>query len=82
MKVGFGLQTFSLNRLLLTCTQSHYREVPRFGDFYGTGIDIWAGFEPIGSTEKKVWADYEQLLRLVFSCFQVQKNDNFFLKTL
>ena len=23
-------------------------------DFYGTGIEIWAGFGPIGSTEKKV----------------------------
>ena len=23
------------------------------GDFFGTGIEIWAGFEPIGSTEKK-----------------------------
>ena len=24
------------------------------GDFYGTGIEIWAGFGPIGSTEKKL----------------------------
>jgi hypothetical protein len=23
------------------------------GDFYGTGIEIWARFGPIGSTEKK-----------------------------
>ena len=23
------------------------------GDFYGTGIEIWTGFGPIGSTEKK-----------------------------
>jgi hypothetical protein len=38
------------------------------GDFYGTGIEIWAGFGP-------VW----QLLRPVFSCFHGQK---FFLKTL
>ena len=44
------------------------------GDFYGTGIEIWAGFGPIGSTEKKcVWADYEQLLRVFFLCFQGQK---------
>ena len=34
------------------------------GDFYGTGIEIWAGFGP-------VW----QLLRPVFSCFHGQ---NFF----
>ena len=31
-------------------------------DFYGTGIEIWAGFGP-------VW----QLLRPVFSCFHGQK---------
>ena len=41
------------------------------GDFYGTGIGIWAGFGLFGSTEKKrAWVDYEQLLRAVFSCFQ------------
>jgi hypothetical protein len=41
--------------------------------FYGTENVIWAGFGPIGTTEKKVWADYEQLLRKVFACFRVQK---------
>ena len=45
-------------------------------NFHGTEFDIWAGFGPIGSTEKKVWADYEQLLRTVFSCFRVQKKCN------
>ena len=30
---------------------------------------IWAGFGPIGNTEKKVWADYEQLLRTLFFMF-------------
>ena len=39
------------------------------GGFYGTGIEIWAGFGT-------VW----QLLRPVFSCFHGQKNNN--LKTL
>jgi hypothetical protein len=34
------------------------------GDFYGTGIEIWAGFGP-------VW----QLLRPVFSCFHGQKKN-------
>ena len=29
---------------------------------------------------KRVWADYEQLLRVVFSCFQGQKIFFFFLK--
>ena len=33
------------------------------GDFYGTGIEIWAGFGPV-----------RLLLRLVFSCFHEQKN--------
>ena len=32
------------------------------GDFYGTGIEIWAGFWPV-----------RQLLRPVFSCFHNQK---------
>jgi hypothetical protein len=32
------------------------------GDFYGTGIKIWAGFGP-------VW----QLLKAVFSCFHGKK---------
>ena len=26
---------------------------PAVGDFYGTGIEIWVRFGPIGSTEKK-----------------------------
>ena len=47
---------------------------PAVGDSYGTGIEIWAGFGPVGNIEKKVWADYEQLLRVFFSCFQGQKN--------
>ena len=38
------------------------------GDFYGTGIEIWAGFGPV-----------RQLLRPVFSCFHGQK---FFLKNI
>ena len=39
-------------------------------DFYGTGIEIWAGFGPVGITEKKkIWDNYEQLFRPVF--FQV-----------
>ena len=27
-------------------------------NFYGTENVIWAGFGPIGNTEKKVWANY------------------------
>ena len=35
---------------------------PAVGYFYGTRIEIWAGFGPV-----------RQLLRLVFSCFHEQK---------
>ena len=35
-------------------------------NYYRTEIEIWAGFGPIGKTEKKNLADYEQLLRVVF----------------
>jgi hypothetical protein len=34
--------------------------------------DIWADFGPVGNTEKKIGADYEQLFRAFFSCFQGQ----------
>ena len=30
----------------LESNQSHYRKVP---NFYGTGMEIWAGFGPVGS---------------------------------
>ena len=40
------------------------------GDLYGTGIEIWAGFGPVGITEKK---KFGQLFRLVFSSFHGQK---------
>ena len=44
------------------------------GDFNGTGIEIWAGFGRVGILEKEnIWADYEQLLRPVFSSFRGQK---------
>ena len=35
--------------------------------FYGTENVIWAGFEPVGNTEKN-GSDYEQFLR-AFLCF-------------
>ena len=43
-------------------------------NFYGTEIKIWDGFGPVGNTEKRIGADYEQLSKSVFSCFQGQKN--------
>ena len=43
---------------------------------YNYDIDSYTKFDfgPVGNTEKKNWADYEQLLRAVFSCFHRQKN--------
>ena len=41
--------------------------------FYGTEYEIWADFGPVGNTEKKWGANYEQLLRAVFSCFKISK---------
>ena len=38
--------------------------------FYVIEIEIWAGFGPVGSTEKII---YEPLLRAVFLCFHGQK---------
>ena len=34
---------------------------PAVGDFYGTGIETWAGFGPVGITKKIIWADYGQV---------------------
>ena len=51
--------------------QSHYIEAI----FNGTEYEIWADFGPVGNTEKKNCADYEQLLRPVFSCFHGQKKN-------
>ena len=37
----------------------------------GFGLDLG----PVSITEKKNWADYEQLLRTVFTCFHGQKKN-------
>ena len=62
----------------MTVSKSLYRS--RAGRyFYGTENVIWAGFGPVGNTEKIIWANYEQLLRAVFSWFYGQnKCLNFF----
>jgi hypothetical protein len=41
--------------------------------FYGKENEIWAGFGLVGNTGKKIWADYEQLLRAVFYVFMAKK---------
>ena len=42
-------------------------------NFYGTEIEICAGFGPGGCTENFFGADYEQLLRAFVSCFHRQE---------
>ena len=43
-------------------------------NFYGTEIEIWADFGPVGNTGKQIWADYEQLSRAgFFLCFHGQR---------
>ena len=45
------------------------------GDFYGTGIEILAGFCLVGITEKqKICADYEQLLGRFFQVIMRKEN--------
>ena len=46
--------------------------------FFGTENMIWAGLGPIGNTEKKVWADYEQLLRPNLKFSWIKNLFNFF----
>ena len=40
------------------------------------GLDL----SQLAVLKKRVWADYEQLLRVFFSCFQRQKNVKIFFK--
>ena len=47
--------------------------------FYGTENEIWAGLGRL-TILKKLGADYDQLLRVVSSSFQGQKNNLIFLK--
>ena len=62
--------------------QSHYREVPRWEIFMEQELRIGLDLGRLALLKKNGWADYEQLLRVFFSCFQGQKkNANFFLKT-
>ena len=43
-------------------------------NFYGTEIEIWAGFGPLGNTDKNIWADYEQLFKTTISSHFLSPN--------
>ena len=62
----------SLRKLNIMKPKSLYRS--RAGrHFYGTENEIWAGFGPVGNTEKNGGAYYEQLLRVFFHVFRGKK---------
>ena len=56
-----------------TYFQRHYREVPRWEIFMEQEFRFGLDLGRLAVLKKKVWANYEQLLRVVFSCFQGQK---------
>ena len=46
------------------------------GDFYGKGIEIWAGFRPVGNTEKKRFGPIvSNFLGQFFQVFMGKKNE-------
>ena len=58
------ITTLPIMMIISSFNQSHslYRSLA-VGDFYGTGIKIWAGFGQVGITEKiifgRLWATFE-----------------------
>ena len=60
-----------------TLLQSHYIEVVQGAIFMEQKLRFWLDF---GNSEKKNWANYEQVLRAIYSCFRRQKKRLFFLK--
>ena len=55
------------------CSQSHYREVPRWEIFMEQELRFGLDLSRLAVLKKKVGADYEQLMRVVFSNFCGQK---------
>jgi hypothetical protein len=51
-------------------------------NFYGTEIEIWAGFRPVAILKKRFGADCEQLLWAFFLGFHRQKNYYFIFKNI
>jgi hypothetical protein len=73
IKVG---QVMSLCKLssLTASKQSHYIEVAQGDIFMEQKMRFWLVLGRLAILKKELWANYEQLLRVVFSCFQGQKN--------
>ena len=74
-----------ITAIVQQCNQSHYREVPRWMIFMEQELRFGLDLERLALLKKKhIWADYEQLLRPVFSSFrgQLKKNKNIVVSTL
>ena len=65
-----------------TLTQRQYREVPRWEIFMEHELRLGLDLGRLAVLKKRVWADYEQLLRVFFSCFQGQKKFLKFFKNI
>jgi hypothetical protein len=61
---------FHKNFSLRNCVQSHYIEVEKGDIFTEQKMSFWL----VGNTEKKFWADYEQLWGQFFHVFKGKKN--------
>ena len=59
---GLGQANNDAHDCVVLALSKSLERSPAVGDFYGSGIEIWAGFGPV-----------RQLLRPVFSCFHGQK---------
>jgi hypothetical protein len=46
------------------------------GDFYVTGIEIWAGFGPVGITEKNIFGQLQMSGFFLFSWAKKEKIKN------
>ena len=75
LKLKFSEKAKKFDEISISVTSKPKSLYRRPRHFYETENEIWAGFGPVGNTEKKLGADYEQLLRVFFSCFQGQKNN-------
>ena len=84
IKVSAGNKMFAYAVLFSCYGYYHKKENRRLvGNFYDMKNWLWAvGCGLCWAVVKKVWADYEQLLREVFSTFCGQKKKKKILKTL
>ena len=92
-KIKSGVRPRICERLVIDCINSpehrccqykvpsqasHYREVPRWDIFMEQELRFGLNLRQLALLKKKVWADYEQLFRPVFSSLHGQKKQKTF----